>query len=220
MNDIARIIRKNKLSELAGILAPVIFVLVFTVEGFLRPGYNALSTYVSALSLGPRGWIQILNFVILGILMMAFTYGVRIQFNTGKASKAGPLLLIASAICFLVSGPFVMDPMGTLLANSTIHGTVHGIAGAIVFILMPVTCFVFFRRFRSDTKWDTMKWWSFIAGMFISLAVVFFSVVSKSQALGKPFIEWFGLIQRSIIIPYMVWLSTFAVSMFRKAPNI
>jgi hypothetical protein len=41
-------------------------VAVFTIEGWLRPGYDPLSTYVSALSLGLHGWIQIVNFIVLG----------------------------------------------------------------------------------------------------------------------------------------------------------
>ena len=42
----------------AGMLAPVLFVTVFTIAGLLRQGYDPLSTYVSELSLGPGGWIQ------------------------------------------------------------------------------------------------------------------------------------------------------------------
>ena len=56
------------LSAWAGMLGPALFVAVFSIEGALRPGYNALSTYVSALSLGPRGWIQIANFYLFGLL--------------------------------------------------------------------------------------------------------------------------------------------------------
>jgi hypothetical protein len=40
-------------------IGPALFVLVFTLEGWLRPGYDPLAMYVSALSLGPSGWIQI-----------------------------------------------------------------------------------------------------------------------------------------------------------------
>jgi hypothetical membrane protein len=45
----------RKLSAWAGIIGPVLFVLVFMTEGFLRPGYDWLKTFISALSLGPRG---------------------------------------------------------------------------------------------------------------------------------------------------------------------
>jgi len=45
--------------------------------------------YVSELSLGPRGWIQIVNFVVFGLLFLFFARGVAAEFRQGKASKAG-----------------------------------------------------------------------------------------------------------------------------------
>lgn len=39
----------------AGMIGPVLFVGVFTIEGFLRPAYNPFSMYVSELSIGSRG---------------------------------------------------------------------------------------------------------------------------------------------------------------------
>ena len=47
--------RRLRLGSVAGITTPVLFVAVFLVEGWLRPGYQPLSMFVSELSLGPRG---------------------------------------------------------------------------------------------------------------------------------------------------------------------
>ena len=52
----------------AGIIGPALFVGIFMLEGWVRPGYEPLKMYVSALSLGSRGWIQIVNFVGFGFL--------------------------------------------------------------------------------------------------------------------------------------------------------
>jgi len=75
----------RRLAAWAGILGPVLFVAIFTIEGWLRPDYQPLSTYVSALSLGPRGWIQMTNFVVFGILLLAFTRVLAAEFKDGKA---------------------------------------------------------------------------------------------------------------------------------------
>src|SRR5690242_18835283 len=91
----------------AGMIGSALFVTVFTVEGWLRPGYDWRSTFISELSIGPRGWIQIANFIVLGILFFVFTRGVAAEFREGKASKAGPILLAIIGFSFLVSGPFV-----------------------------------------------------------------------------------------------------------------
>ena len=39
-------------------IGPALFVSIFTIEGWLRPGYSACSMFVSELSLGPRGWAR------------------------------------------------------------------------------------------------------------------------------------------------------------------
>jgi hypothetical protein len=45
----------------AGIVAPVLFVSIFVIEGRLRARYDSRAMYISALSLRPRGRVQILN---------------------------------------------------------------------------------------------------------------------------------------------------------------
>jgi len=96
-------------------VGPLLFVSTFTVEGWLRPGYDARRTFISALSLGPRGWIQIVNFLFLGVTFFVFSRGVAAAFREGKASRAGHVLLTLIAVALFASGPFVMDPMGTVL---------------------------------------------------------------------------------------------------------
>jgi hypothetical protein len=194
----------------AGMLAPILFVSGFTIAGWLRQGYNPLSTYVSELALGSGGWIQISNFIILGILMLVFSRGVAAEFQTGKASKGGPTLLTIIAVLFIISGFFVMDPTGTPLNQATFHGIIHGLAGGIIFTLMPVSCFVFLRRFRADPDWRFFQGWTLVLGTIIAAAVILLTLTSKSPALQVSFKAWQGLIQRMIIIPFMLWLFLFA----------
>jgi hypothetical protein len=60
--------------------ASILFVSVFSLEGWLRHGYAVAQTEVSALSLGPRGWIQIVNFLVSGELVLLFANGLLYQF--------------------------------------------------------------------------------------------------------------------------------------------
>lgn len=200
----------------AGIIGPALFVTVFLLEGWLRPGYNPLSAYVSALSLGPRGWIQIVNFLQFGLLLFLFTRGVTSVFQSGKAARSGIVLLTIIAICFFFSGPFVMDPDGTPRALMTVHGTVHGILGAIAFLLMPISIFVYWRRFVSDPDWAGMRGWSLGLGIISAMGLVVLSITSKSPQLQSTFANWFGLFQRTLIIPFMVWVFLFALTMLHK----
>ena len=137
----------RKLSAWAGILAPAIFVGVFTVEGAIRNGYDPMRMYISALSLGNRGWLQISNFIVLGLLLFIFTLGLSKEFQTGKASRGGIITLYIISVLFFISGPFVMDPTETPADQMSVHGLIHGLSGGIVFLIMPIIIFIFLRQF-------------------------------------------------------------------------
>jgi hypothetical membrane protein len=77
---------RRQLAAWAGMIGSVLFVAVFMLEGRLRPGYNPIGMYVSELSLGPGGWIQIANFIIFGMLFLVFVYGAAAEFKDGKMS--------------------------------------------------------------------------------------------------------------------------------------
>jgi hypothetical protein len=207
---------QRSLAAWAGMVGPALFVTVFSIEGWLRPGYDPLSTFVSALSLGPRGWIQMANFIVLGILLFLFTRGIAAEFQSGKASRGGLILLTIIAICYFLSGPFVMDPTGTPLSQITVHGTLHGIFGAIVFLLMPTSCFVYLRRFREDPNWQSLQWWTLALGTISAAGVVLLTISTKFPDLQSIFAGWTGLIQRTAIVPFMVWIFIFALGFHRR----
>lgn len=204
---------QNKLAAWAGMIGPILFVGIFTLEGWLRPGYNSLSMFVSQLSLSPRGWIQTLNFIVLGILFLIFARGIAAEFKEGKASRIGPLLFTIIGLAFLFSGSFVMDPAPTPTNLLSWHGWLHNIFGAFVFGLAPVSCFIFFRRFRVDPKWQSLQWWTLIAGVIITIAVIFL----KAGQLGTGGLhDVIGLIQRVALITYLFWIFTFALILHRQ----
>jgi hypothetical protein len=202
-----------RLAAWAGVIGPALFVTVFLLEGWLRPGYNFLAEYVSALSLGERGWLQVLNFLLFGALLFGYTWAVAAAFPTGKASRWGRILLTCIAIGYFFSGPFIMDPAGTPIANTTLHGNLHGILGALVFVMMPITIFVFLRRFRSDPKWHFLQGWTLGLGLVCAAVDLYFSIISKIPILMTAQSPWIGLIQRGVIIPFMLWLFVFALGM-------
>jgi hypothetical protein len=208
--------RKKLITSWAGIIAPILFVGLFTTEGAFRSGYNPQIMYISALSLGARGWIQIANFIVFGVLLLVFTIRISDEFQTGKASKSGLALLRILGILFIISGPFVMDPMGTLNTNMTIHGAIHGIAGGIVFLLMPIICILYLRRFLDDPDWHSFLWITLVLGIIEVTAVMFFTIVSKIPQNPNMFTDWLGLIQRVALIPFMIWLLFFAIELLRR----
>lgn len=199
----------------AGVIAPLLFVIIFMLEPFLHPGYNSLSMFVSELSLGSYGWIQILNFIIFGILLIIFSREVASIFSARNLPRTGPVLLVIIGISYLLSGPFVTDPGTIFAAQKSIHGIIHGIFGAIVFTLMPIVCFVFLISFRSDEKLSPFQWITLVFTIVITMAVVLLTIASKLPITAAIFSEWLGVIQRAAIIPFMLWVSLFALKLLR-----
>jgi hypothetical protein len=205
-----------KAAAWAGVVGPALFVLVFTLEGALRPAYDPRAMFISALSLGPRGWLQIANFLQLGLLMLLFTRAVTVEFGSCKGARAGLTLLTLLALLFFVSGPFVMDPAGTPPDQMTFHGLVHGLAGGIVFLLMPVVIFIFLSLFRRHARWQAFAQPTLALGLFDAAAVLFFTLSSKLPQLQIVFSGWMGLIQRTALVPFMLWLFLFGLGMLRR----
>jgi hypothetical protein len=208
---------RRQVAAWAGMIGATLFVLTFTLEGWYRLDYEPLEMFVSALSLGSRGWIQILNFIIFGMLLLVFSRGVAAEFPNGKASRGGLTILTIIAICYLLSGPFVMDPANTPRNQMTFHGTMHGIFGAIVFTLMPICCFVFLRRFRDDPKWQFLQWWTLGLGIISAFGVILLTMATKTPDTQNMFNNWRGLIQRTAIVPFMAWIFIFAFGLLRQS---
>ena len=203
----------------AGVTGPTVFVLVFLVEGWLRPGYNPFDQYVSALSLGERGWVQITNFLFVGVCLLLFAAAISRVFPAGRASRAGPLLLGILGAGYLLSGPFVMDPPGTPPDAMSWHGLAHGILGAIVFVLMPIVPFVYLRRFAGTPGWRWLWLPTLVLGTITAVADIVFSVATKVPDLMAVASPWAGLLQRLVIIPFMVWVAVFASGLLRASPG-
>jgi hypothetical protein len=208
----------HKLGSWAGMLGPAIFVGVFFIEGALRPGYDPVSMFISELSLGPRGGIQIANFLITGILFFIFARGLAAEFKTGKASRFGPLLMTLIAVGFFVSGPAVMDPTTTLPGDLTTHGLVHSLTGALVFLFMPISAFVFLRRFREDAQWKPLTGWTLTAAILMVIFVIVLRVASPPPGVASNALTAYdGLIQRGLVITFQAWAFTFAYRLNKLA---
>jgi len=62
-----------RLLALCGMTAPVLMLVLWTVASLMRPGYDQLSQYGSELGSGPSAIIMNTNFVVTGLLIVAFS---------------------------------------------------------------------------------------------------------------------------------------------------
>ena len=60
--------------------------------------YSPIAEPVSALEAGPNGWVQQVNFVVFGVLTIAFALGLHRGLRPTRAGIVGPALLFLSGI--------------------------------------------------------------------------------------------------------------------------
>jgi hypothetical membrane protein len=199
----------------AGLVGPPLFIVVFLIEGLTRPGYSAWRHYVSQLATGPGGWVQVVNFLMCGTLVIAFTVGLR----GATRSIAAPILLGLFGVSLLVAGAFSTDPAlgyppGAAQVHTT-HGMIHGLAGLGAFSLLPATTFVmaaWFARTSSPRRW---VWYSLGVGVLMIVTFVASTTFSTLDATGVVPNAPTGFFQRVAIIAGWTWISMVALHLIR-----
>ena len=205
-----------------GALGPILFILVFLVEGAIRPGYSAWHNFVSDLSLSNQGWMQIANFLICGVLMLCFALGLRQVFRTGRGSVWGPLLLGICGLSLLIAGFFVTDPSlgyyppGTSSSTHTLHGTIHGANAPLAFGSLTMAIFVLARRFASDRQWRGWALYSLVTEiLFLGSFIAGLAVAVLDQHGVLPHSPA-GLLERIAIIIGWGWIALLAIRLLRQ----
>lgn len=204
---------------LAGAVGPLVFIVVFLVEGATRPGYSAWRHYVSQLATGDFGWMQVINFLTCGTLVLAFAIGLRQAIKGTRGSTVGPLLLGLFAIALIVAGVFVTDPaLGYPLGAPQVHTThamIHGLAGLAAFSLLAATAFVMAGHFAATRE---RRWAIYSAG--VGLLIVTFFIASTTVSVLDAAGTWpnapTGFFQRIAIIGGWTWIAMVALHLVRE----
>jgi len=200
------------ISIYSGLIAPILFVLIFTIEGLFRENYSAMKNFISELSIGNKGWIQIANFLIFGFLFFVFSMGLLQEFQKRRLSTTGPILFLILASCYFFSGPFVTDSGTIFTQQKSVHGIIHGVLGAIVFLLMTISTWTFLKLFKKEKAFKSLKNVTLFFAIILTLSLIAFTYVTKVPDSQNIFQNMNGLFQRLALIPFMVWLFYFAFS--------
>jgi hypothetical membrane protein len=203
-----------RLSLWAGIIGPLFFVLVFTIDGFLTPGYSAMRDVVSFLELGPTGWIQRLNFMLTGLLFILFALGFFQEMRPKSASgwlAVTTVLLALSGVGLIMAGLFPPDAPGT--AQVSVPGILHTFAFTLVFLPLGLACLFVGGKFVRTPGWRIHGVYSLLAGVFPIFAAlgnlyssfVILNASSSAVSATSSQIAVGGLINRLLIIVAFAW---------------
>lgn len=201
----------------AGIVAPILFVLAFTLDSLLKPGYSAMSQAISYLEVGANGWIQSANFIILGLALILFA----LSFSHWMGPLMTPIGLRASTLLLLLVGlGFVND--GIFIAGSpsesphAVHVVLHTIGFDVIFFSLPMACLIVGARLARTRGWRGYGWYSLITGL-ITLVPVIFSLLSifTPATQTQPF-ALAGLINRIFVIEALAWYVVMGSHLFAQ----
>src|SRR5258708_2656026 len=163
----------------------VLFTMVYLIEGVTRPGYRAWQQPISALSLGPGGWVQQANFVVYGVCTLCLAGAWHKVLKGGAGAIAYPLLRGLEGLVAILVGFFSQDPAGyppgTTLTTPTLHGEIH-LIGAFVLVGTLVCAFLVMAwHFARD-----LYWWGWAAYSVLSalLTLVFMALFGMAQQHG------------------------------------
>jgi hypothetical protein len=198
-----------------GVIAGPLFIVTFLAEGATRAGYDPLRHPVSSLALGEYGWMQTANFVVAGLLTLAFAVGMWRALRSPKRSIWGPLLVGVWGIGLIGAGIFPTDPVsgyppGTpdRLTGYSLHGALHDLAfSPPAFVALASACFVFCHRFagQGERGWAV---YSALSGLVFTVA---FFLASAGFGQADGLVDLAGLFQRVAVAVGFGWLTLLAL---------
>ena len=169
-----------------------LFTVTYLLEGVTRPGYDAWQQPVSALSLGPGGWVQQVNFVVFGILTVLSAVGWYRFLSPGKAKFGFRLYQSIAGLGLILAGFFSMDPFpgyppGVVLTAPTLHGTIHTVCAYVIIIALANGCAVLAYNLARELRWRGWAVYSVLTCVFIY--VFWFAFVTGSAGSTAGFVE-------------------------------
>ena len=178
----------TRLLLLCGVIAGPAFVLTVLIQDYTRPGVDPRLQPLSELSLGDWGWVQILNFVVAGVLNLAYAVGLWRALPTGRPGTWGPIFTAAYGLGLVTVGVFTTDPANgfppgvAAPSQESVHGIVHGVGGLFTFLMLAAGFGVFVHLFLERNE----PWWAaycLVSGMI--MLVAFFDGLRSPELMAR-----------------------------------
>jgi hypothetical protein len=186
-----------------------VYVALDVVAQLLPPHYSPISQAESDLAVGPYGFVMTANFVVRGILSLAFLVGLAGATTVVRRSPVGTVLLGVWAI-----GAFVLaaSPTDVGTGPATVHGTVHLLTATIAFVAAAVGEVLLSLRFAGDPRTSPFR----TSAIAVSVAGAG-ALVALLAVEGRPRIadQTFGLFERLFLGLVLLWMLAVAWYLLR-----
>ncbi|MCM3885315.1 DUF998 domain-containing protein [Frankia sp. R82] len=197
-------------------LAGPTYLIVSVVQGLSRPGFDFARHDRSLLAVGHLGWIQMVNLILVGAMMIVGGFGVRGALGDGhRAGRWTPRLLACYGAGLVLAGIFKADPangfpVGTPPGRArhvSWHGTLHVAFAAAGFACLVAACFMI--AGMHARRGEPVRAW-LDRGVGVLFLFAFAMVATGSAA------SWIVLLFAAAVIVSFGWISALAVEMYRR----
>jgi hypothetical protein len=194
-----------------GPLAGTVFVGSIVVQGLTRRGFSIAHDDASLLANGPLGWIQVVTFLVAGVMTIAAAAGVQ----RALPSRWAPRLIGMYGAGLMAAGVFRADPASGFgpgapagkASHVSWHGDGHLIAAGIGFLAVIAACFVV-ARYLSRAGHRGLAIYSRITGVAFGAAFAGVTSGSGSPAIVLPFY--------AAVTAVFIWLGIVCVHLCRR----
>ena len=168
-------------------LGSLLFTTTYLIEGATRPGYNPWQQAISALSLGPGGWVQQVNFVVFGMIVLLTTFAWRKLLQRGVGATWYPILRGIEGLSLIMDGFFSQDPAfgypsNAILTSPTSHAVIHQIFAFASITAIAFGFFVLARRFTKEPRWHGWATYSAVTGILTIVLIAIFGMANSQHS--------------------------------------
>jgi hypothetical membrane protein len=180
--------RATRALLLAGAFAGPTFVLTVLVQSYTVPGFDPRFDWLSLLSLGPWGFVQITNFVLAGALNLLYAVGLWRTLHGRPSGTFAPILIAIYGLGLITVGVFTTDPASGFPPGSvhpstpSVHGAIHAVVALPIFLGAAAALAVFVRLFVSRRE---AGWGLYCAASAILMLVCFFASFSSPSVMAR-----------------------------------
>ena len=193
------------LTTLAGMIAPILFLIILTIVESLQPGYNRIQETISRLVLGPYGFLQTVAFFIFGLLLIVFAMRLGFAIASRRSAKVGSFFFNLIGVGFIVVGIFPTDSPGITV---TLHALIHQTTAATIALLFPLALLAIAPALRGDTRWKGAFAYTIATGI-LALILTILGVVMRANKL------WSGLYERVLLLNGLAWIELISFRLLR-----
>lgn len=172
-----------------GVAGTVLFSIIYLIEGATRPGFDAWRQTISALSLGPGGWIQQLNFALCGVSVLWLAYVWRKILAGGVCATWYPIIRGIEGLGLIAIAIFTQDPLHTVFL-------------VVIVNAMSLSLFVIARRFWRNPDFRGWTTFSVACGLWPMIVMPLFGVALNAHSVLSGYA---GLFERLATNADTVW---------------